>query len=106
MLANTQEISTGSAGGGLEYRRRNPESTVLYRVLQEHLETFLARIESDPGQPSWPEFVKRELRAYLSCGVLCRGFCRIRCDHCGKDEIIALSCHSYCTPSIHAVVLG
>jgi len=86
MLANTQEISTGSAGGGLEYRRRNPESTVLYRVLQEHLETFLARIESDQGQPSWPEFVKRELRAYLSCGVLCRGFCRIRCDHCCNDH--------------------
>ena len=44
MLANTQGISIGSAGGGLEYRRRAPESTVLYRILQEHLETFLARI--------------------------------------------------------------
>ena len=85
MLPSTQEISP-------EYRRRDPESTVLYRVLQEHLETFLARIDSDPGQPSWPEFVKRELWAYLSCGVLCRGFCRLHCDQCGKDEIVAFSC--------------
>jgi len=70
MVSTMPEISARPAGGSLEYRRRNPESTVLYRVLQNRLEIFLARIASDPGQPSWPEFVKRELRAYLSCSVL------------------------------------
>jgi len=68
MVSTMLEISVRPGGGSLEYRRRTPESTVLYRVLQGHLETSLARIASDPCLPSWPEFVKRELRAYLSCG--------------------------------------
>ena len=91
MLPSTQEFLPRSGGSGLEYRRRDPESTVLYRILQEHLETFLARIESDPGQPSWPAFVKRELRDFLSCGVLCRGFARVRCDSCGKSLLVGFS---------------
>jgi len=91
MYANTQEISTRTPGSGLEYRRRAPESTVLYRLLQEHLEMFLARLESDPGQPAWPEFVKRELRDFLSCGVLSRGFARVICDSCGKSLLVGFS---------------
>jgi hypothetical protein len=31
------------------YKRRKPESTVLYQVLQEHLETFVARLEAGEG---------------------------------------------------------
>jgi len=34
---------------GLVYQRRKPETTVLYRVLQEHLETFLARVAGGAG---------------------------------------------------------
>ena len=40
---------------------------LVYRVLQEHLETFLA--QDDRGVP---RFVERELRAVLKCGVLVR----------------------------------
>jgi hypothetical protein len=73
-------------------QRREPEKTVLYRVLQEHLETFLARIEADETRGSLPRFVVRELRAFLECGVLAHGFCRVRCADCGKDELVAFSC--------------
>ena len=34
------------------YRRRKPETTSLYRVVQEHLETYLAQTpEADPADP-------------------------------------------------------
>jgi len=46
MLSNAQGISARSAGGGLEYRRKNPESTALNRIVQEHLETILTSLES------------------------------------------------------------
>ena len=46
------------------YQRRQPEGSVLYRTLQAHLETFLARTAGDEGG-GLPPFVTRELRAYL-----------------------------------------
>jgi len=68
-------------------RRRAPEEGVLYRVLAEHLETFL-----DLTADRLPGFVARELRKYLHCGVLAAGFARVRCSGCGKDELVAFSC--------------
>jgi len=56
------------------YRPRRPEETILYQVLAEHLETFLARIDADETRAGLPRFVVRELRALLDCGVLAHGF--------------------------------
>ncbi len=71
------------------YRRREPEKTVLYRTVQEHLNTFLetlaARGESVPG------YVESALEAYLDCGILQRGFARIRCGDCGHNRLVAFS---------------
>jgi hypothetical protein len=39
-----------------------------------------------------PRFVERELRSFLDCGVLARGFLRVHCDSCGKDRVVAFSC--------------
>jgi hypothetical protein len=41
----------------LEYQRRTPETTVLYRVVQKNLETFLAsaRERADAAAPHDPE---------------------------------------------------
>ena len=49
------------------YLRRRPENTVLYRVLQQNLETFLAGLDADDQR--LPAFVERELRAFLACGI-------------------------------------
>lgn len=75
---------------GPDYQRRKPETTVLYQVLQEHLETFLARVGD--GCANWPGFVKRELRGFMDCGVLARDFCRVHCYNCGRDGVVAFSC--------------
>ncbi|MFQ5668804.1 MAG: transposase [Candidatus Binatia bacterium] len=81
----------GIAGPGTVYRRRTPEKTVLYRVLAEHLETFLQIVHADPSR-SLPRFVERELRGFLDCGILARGFARVHCRDCGKDALLAFSC--------------
>jgi hypothetical protein len=36
--------------------------------------------------------VASELRAFLECGILAHGFCRVRCAECGQDELVAFSC--------------
>ena len=63
-----------SSAGGVR-RRREPEKGALYRVLAEHLETFLSRAaECSPDGSGLPRFVKRELRGYLRCGILAHGW--------------------------------
>jgi DNA-directed RNA polymerase subunit RPC12/RpoP len=66
---------------------------VLYRVVQENLETWLARREAaeseSGGAPAW---VEGELRRYLECGILAHGFARARCAECGHDFVVAFSC--------------
>jgi hypothetical protein len=59
------------------YRPRNPEASPLYAAVAGHLETFLTRqAERDRRLPG---FVEREFREFLDCGVLARGFIRVRC---------------------------
>ena len=74
------------------YLRRNPGEGVLYSVLAAHLETFLGRADGDGSAPGLPRYVVRELRSYLTCGVLAHGFARFRCFGCGSDDLVAFSC--------------
>jgi hypothetical protein len=66
---------------------------VLYRCVQQHLETWLARCR-DGHDDEWsvPEYVEREFRRYLECGILAHGFARTRCGQCGHDFLVAFSC--------------
>ena len=42
------------------YRRREPEKTVLYQVIQQNLETFLAQMrEACPDHDPVPDYVLR-----------------------------------------------
>jgi hypothetical protein len=79
-----------------EYVPRNPEKTVLYAVVAAQLETFLAR--QRVRDRVVPRFVELELRAFLDCGVLARGFMRVHCDACGLDRLVPYSCkrRSFC----------
>jgi len=77
------------------YARRRPERTVLYRLDQEHLETYLALArEGDWDGQRVPASVEREFRRFLRCGILILawGFCRARCPACGQDFLVAFSC--------------
>ncbi len=74
------------------YRRREPENSLLYRVVATHLDVFLARAADLADGSGLPAFVERELRAFLKCGILEHGFVRVHCDACGKDALVAFSC--------------
>jgi len=56
------------------YTRRRPEQSALYRLVQEHLETYLLLAEEGEwGTPAVPAQVEREFRRYLECGILAHG---------------------------------
>jgi len=77
------------------YRPRRPTQTALYQAVQHHLETFVARAaESDPKGYGLPEWVERDFRGYLECGILAHGFARARCEDCGHERLIPFSCKS------------
>jgi hypothetical protein len=75
------------------YARRQPEGTVLYGVVQDHLATLLdtARDRLEHGF-GYPQFVEREFEKFLACGLLCHGFVRVRCDTCAEERLVAFSC--------------
>src|SRR5262245_45362959 len=74
------------------YEPRDPSSTVLYNVIAEHLETFLASLHDDPDAKGLPAYVEREFYDYLQCGILAHGFLRLGCDTCEKEVLLAFSC--------------
>src|SRR5712691_2875646 len=74
----------------LEYTPRHPEQSVLYQVVAEQLESFLAR-RQERDRPV-PRFVEKEFRSFLDCGVLARGFLRLRCQACGHYRLLGFSC--------------
>ena len=77
-----------------QYLPRRPEKTDLYRLLIDHLETFLAE-RSDKPDPDRgylrPEVIEA-LESFTECGVLRFGFARLKCELCKEEKLIALSC--------------
>ena len=84
-----QAAQPAAAGNYVHYERRRPEGTILYQLVQEHVETFFAQVETESG-PRLPDFVKDEFDAFLECGVLAHGFLRLRCDDCAHEKLVAL----------------
>ena len=50
-----------SDGARRAYQRHEPEKTVLYKIVSEHLETFLGEVRDHPDKPL-PKCVEKELR--------------------------------------------
>jgi Putative transposase/Transposase zinc-binding domain len=74
------------------YEPRDPSRTVLYKVIADHLETFLAALDADPAATGLPAYVQREFYDYLQCGILAHGFLRLGCDTCHKELLLPFSC--------------
>ena len=91
MQANARQPHRAPDGAPVHYERHLPEQTTLYRLVQQHAETFFAEVEAATGA-SLPQFVKDEFDAFLECGILAKGFLRLRCGNCGHDKLVAFSC--------------
>jgi hypothetical protein len=103
-LAESWERRHGAACAPLPgYRRREPEKTLLHAVIRDRLEPFLAaaRERSASGR-GLPAFVERAFRVSLDCGLLGRGFARVRCPDCGFERLVAFSCKARLCPSCNA----
>src|SRR5215472_8536840 len=74
------------------YAPRDPSGTVLYHVIAEHLETFLASLDNDPEATGLPAYVQQEFYDYLRCGILAHGFLRLGCDTCHHELLVPFSC--------------
>jgi hypothetical protein len=85
------------------YRPREPHSCVLHRIVREHLDSLLdeARLVSTNGE-GYPVFVEHEFDRYLGCGILSRGFARLRCPSCGFERLVPFSCKGRLCPSCRA----
>jgi len=90
--SNSLRCRDGLGRARSTYVRRRPEDTVLHQVVREHLETFLAEARLRGGGEGLPRFVERELREFLTCGVLAEGFARFRCTDCEREILVAFSC--------------
>ena len=75
------------------YRPRDAEHTVLHRVIAEHLEAFLEVVAAASEGTGLPQFVEREFREFLTCGVFEHGVARCRCEGCGREHLVPFSCY-------------
>jgi hypothetical protein len=74
------------------YAPRAPSRTVLYHVVAEPLETFLASLNDDPEATGLPAYVQWEFYDYVRCGILAHGFLRLGCDTCKPELLLPFSC--------------
>src|SRR5256884_9249124 len=74
------------------YAPRDSGDPVLYKVIAEHLETFLASCHDDPEATGLPVYVQQEFYDSLRCGILAHGFLRLGCDTCKQEMLVPFSC--------------
>ena len=83
--------ATASAGT-FQYKRHEPEKTLLYQVLARDWETWLAERQADTSRTPLPTYVLREFEAFFRCGLLQYGFIILSCEGCGDQMPVAFSC--------------
>jgi hypothetical protein len=74
------------------YVPRVADGSVLHTLVRDHLETFLAETAARSEGVGLPAFVAKEFRDFLGCGVLARGFARVRCGDCAFERLVPFSC--------------
>ena len=66
-------------------KRRRPEETVLHEVMRRGWPELLSKV-------TLPQRVHAEVRRYLGCGDLRRGFVHVQCGECHESRLVAFSC--------------
>jgi hypothetical protein len=56
------------------------------------LETFLGAVAEAGDGAGLPQFVEREFREFLLCGVYEAGVARFQCEGCAREHLVPLSC--------------
>ena len=86
-----------------EFRRHEPEKTVLYQVVSEHLNTFLESAEARAGEGrGLPRYVRNAFRNYLECGIL--AFCQERLRRLTDGRVVYQLRNTWPDGSTHLVL--
>lgn len=83
--------------GSWVYKRREPEKSQFYQLIQANLNTFLHQREQE-NKPV-PSYVQKQFNNFLKCGILAHGFLRLECEKCKTEHLVAFSCKSRLCPS-------
>ena len=90
--AEQPSVFGSPVGSGVRYQRREPEKTLLHRIVRENLATFLAEAQERYPSGELPSFLHAEFERFLRCGLLCHGFSLVRCSTCRDELLVAFSC--------------
>jgi hypothetical protein len=60
--------------------------------VRDNLETLYGAVDDGAVTIALPGFVKKELEGFLDCGLLCRGFARVKCESCDEQHLVAFCC--------------
>lgn len=85
-------LAEAAAKPRVVYHRRRPEKTALYEVVRDNLETLYGAIEDGALGVKLGKHARKELEGFLDCGLLCRGFARLRCGGCNESRLVAFAC--------------
>ena len=72
------------------YKPRDPQSTVLWNAVHDHWQEFVA--DANRNGRDIPTFIERAFEKYLGCGDLAKGFARVRCKACHRNQLVPFSC--------------
>lgn len=88
----------------MAYRPRRFATSPLYRLLQDHWESFLGAYEEEYQHTfgALRSVAERVVGKFLDCGNPLGGFARIRCPECGYERLLAFSCKCALCPSCQA----
>lgn len=81
-----------AAHAGPRYVPRHTQQCDAVAIVREHLPGFLERVEASGS--SLPNFVRRELEAFVTCGDFEQGFLVAKCRWCGDVLRVPFSCKS------------
>lgn len=72
------------------YASRDTRSGILHSTLIRHFSEFVRELSDQ--EKSLPEYVEKEFKAYLDCGILDKGFLLLQCEKCNQVQRVAFSC--------------
>ncbi|HKF67355.1 MAG TPA: hypothetical protein VKB36_12510 [Vicinamibacterales bacterium] len=61
---------------------------MLHQVIAEHLEGFLRAVAEAGDGAGLPQFIAREFREFLTCGVFEHDVARFRCEGCAREQLV------------------
>lgn len=101
---DTDDLGNRAVGASLDHpsglihklpdleRVLNLRCALLAVPVLESSRSSMSDVESDPMGHALPEWVERDFRGYLECGILAHGFARARCEDCDHERLIPFSC--------------